>query len=186
MPNSLRRCLSDVSMIIVRATNSGERAWREEYLKCETLQFIFYSLLCYHFHYHSVRIIETLIEFRMCWTKNNSTIWWQRRQSAIHSFMDCWLAITYKVQIKLRIYLFVYFDRGPYEFQHRQCHANLASTEQLLQIDGYLQITFVFMFIFLNAIAVALNVFLQILFYFSEQIYAIQFCCCSKFTIRIS
>lgn len=34
MPASLRRCLSDVSMIIVRATNSGERAWREEYLKC--------------------------------------------------------------------------------------------------------------------------------------------------------
>lgn len=33
MPASLRRCLSDVSMIIVRATNSGERAWREEYLK---------------------------------------------------------------------------------------------------------------------------------------------------------
>lgn len=33
MPTSLRRCLSDVSMIIVRATNSGERAWREEYLK---------------------------------------------------------------------------------------------------------------------------------------------------------
>lgn len=51
MPNSLRRCLSDVSMIIVRATNSGERAWREEYLKyvplvneiipfVETLQFV--------------------------------------------------------------------------------------------------------------------------------------------------
>lgn len=33
MPTTLRRCLSDVSMIIVRATNSGERAWREEYLK---------------------------------------------------------------------------------------------------------------------------------------------------------
>lgn len=33
MPNTIRRCFSDVSMIIVRATNSGERAWREEYLK---------------------------------------------------------------------------------------------------------------------------------------------------------
>ena len=33
MPSSLRRCLSDASMIIIRATNSGERAWRDEYLK---------------------------------------------------------------------------------------------------------------------------------------------------------
>lgn len=29
----LRRCISEVSMIVFRATHSGERAWREEYLK---------------------------------------------------------------------------------------------------------------------------------------------------------
>lgn len=29
----LKRCISEMSMIVFRATHSGERAWREEYLK---------------------------------------------------------------------------------------------------------------------------------------------------------
>lgn len=47
MPASLKRCLSDVSMIIVRATNSGERAWREEYLKCVSMTCLFLVILKY-------------------------------------------------------------------------------------------------------------------------------------------
>lgn len=31
--SNIKRCLSQVSMIVFRANSSGERAWREEYLK---------------------------------------------------------------------------------------------------------------------------------------------------------
>lgn len=31
--SNIKRCLSQVSMIVFRANSSGERAWHEEYLK---------------------------------------------------------------------------------------------------------------------------------------------------------
>lgn len=135
-------------------------------------------------------IIETLIEFRVCWTKNNSKL---MEESAEHYTSVHGLLASHYVYIKLtslyilpffRIYLFVNICQIDVMLHAilswtiwDECHVNLASTEQVLQIEGYLQITFVFMHIWLDAIA--LNVFLWIPF-FSEQKYAIQFNCWHK------